>query len=72
MTHDTQMHLILLSELVSALRDNDAETFKRWVAGGIQDLGKPAIEEIMIEWLNPLLTQQKADRLIGWQLRVSL
>ncbi len=29
MTHDTQMHLVLLSELVFALRDNDAETFKR-------------------------------------------
>ena len=38
------MHLLLLSELVFALRANDPETFKRWLAGGIQDLGKPAIE----------------------------
>ena len=66
MTYDTQMHLLLLSELVFALRANDPETFKRWLAGGIQDLGKPAIEELMIEWLNPLLTQDEADRLVGW------
>ena len=72
MTHDTQMHLLLLSELVFALRANDPETFKRWLAGGIQDLGKPAIEELMIEWLNPLLTQDEADRLVGWYLGVSL
>tara|TARA_B100001057_G_C22055818_1_gene646355 strand:+ start:203 stop:376 length:174 start_codon:yes stop_codon:yes gene_type:complete len=48
MTHDTQMHLLLLSELVIALRDNDAETFNRWVACGIHDLGKPAVEELMV------------------------
>jgi len=72
MTHDTQMHLLLLSELVFALRANDSEIFKRWLASGIQDLGKPAIEELMIEWLNPLLTQDEADRVVGWHLGVSL
>ena len=41
-------------------------------AGGRQDLGKPAIEELMIEWLNPLLTQDEADRLVGWYLGVNL
>ena len=46
MTHDTEMHLLLLSELVFALRANDPETFKRWLAGGIQDLGCPATEVI--------------------------
>ena len=72
MTHDTQMHLLLLSELVFARRVNNPVTFKRWLAGGIQDLGKPAIEELMIEWLNPLLTQDEADRLVGLHLGVSL
>ena len=66
MTNATQMHLLLLSELVFALRANDSETFKRWLAGGIQDLGQPTIEELMIDWLNPLLTQDEADRLVGW------
>jgi len=49
MAHDTQMHLLLLSELVFALRANDPETFKRWLVGGIQDLGKTAIEELMFD-----------------------
>ena len=72
MTKDTQMHLLLLSQLVFALRANNPEAFKRWLAGGIQDLSKPAIEELMIDWLNPLLTQDEADRLVGWHLGVSL
>ena len=38
-THEAQMHLMLLSELFFALRANDPETFKRWVAGGINNLG---------------------------------
>ena len=72
MSFETQMHLLLLSELVSALRANDSDTFRKWLSGGIQDLGKPAIEELMIEWLNPLLAQDEADRLVGWHLGVSL
>ena len=72
MIHDNQMHLLLLSELVFALRANNPEMFKRWLAGGIQDLGKPAIEELMIEWLNPLLMQDEADKLVGWHLGVSV
>ena len=42
------MHLLLLSELVSALRANDSDTFKRWLSGGIQDLGQTAVEELML------------------------
>ena len=66
MTHDTKMNLLLLSELVFALRANDPETFKRWLAGGIQDLGKPAIEELMIELLNLFLSKDETDRRFGW------
>ena len=58
MTHDAQMRLPWLPELVFARRANDPETFKQKLAGGIQALGKPAIEELMIEWLTPLLTQR--------------
>ena len=38
MTQETQMHLLLQSELVFALRANDPETFKRWLAVGPPDL----------------------------------
>ena len=68
MTNHTHMHLQLLSELVFTLRANDPETIKRWLAGGMQDIGKPAIEELMIEWLNPLLTEDEANRIVGWHL----
>ena len=44
------------------------ETFKRWLAGDIHDLGSPEIKNLMIEWLKPLLTQDEDDRLVGWHL----
>ena len=70
MSQDTQMHLLLLSELVAALRANDPDTFKQWLAGGAQDLGEHAVAELMLEWMVPLLTQDEADRLVGWHLAV--
>ena len=71
MTNDTQMHLLLLPELIYTLRANDPETFKRWLAGGIQDLDKAANEEMKIEYLNPLLTTDEADRLVVWHLKLA-
>ena len=72
MTFETQMHLLLLSKLVSALRANDSDTFRRWLSGGIQDLGRPAVEELMLEWMNPLLTVDEMDRMVGWHLEESI
>ena len=72
MSFETLMHLLLLSELVSAIRANDSDTFRRWLFGGIQDLGRPAVEELMLEWMNPLLTVDEMDRLVGWHLGVSI
>ena len=66
MTFETQMHLLLLSELVSALRANDSDAFRRWLSGGIQDSGRPAVEELMLEWMNPLLTVEEMVRMVGW------
>ena len=56
MSFETQMHLLLLSELVSALRANDSDIFRRWLSDDIEDLGRPAVEELMLEWMNPKLT----------------
>ena len=64
--------MLLIGELLTALRANDPDTFKRWLVGGIQDLGKPAVIELMADWMTPLLTQEDADRLVGWHLGVSL
>ena len=53
MSFEIQMHLLFLSELLSALKANDSGTFKRWLSGGIKDLGRPAVEELMLEWMTP-------------------
>ena len=72
MSFETQMYLLLLSELVSALSVNDSDTFGRWLIGGIQDLGRPAVEELMLKWMNPLLTVDEMDRMVGWHLEESI
>ena len=39
---------------------------------GIEDLGKPAVNEMPLDWLDPFLTVEEQDRLLGWHLGVSL
>ena len=46
--------------------------FRQWVAGGIQDLGEEAVEELLLDWLYSFLTAEERDRLTGWHLGVSL
>ena len=72
MNQETRIALLLLTELVAALRANDPDTFKRWLYGDVQDLGKPAVTELMTDWMTPLLSQEDADRLVAWHLGVSL
>jgi hypothetical protein len=72
MTHDTQMTLALLQELLLALRANDAEGFKGWLALGLEELGRQVVLELMQDWMSPLLTEMEQDRLVGWHLGVSL
>ena len=72
MLQDTRITLFLLAELVAALRANDPDTFKRWLCGGVQDLGKPAVKELLMDWLDPFLNEAEKDRLIAWHLGVSL
>ena len=72
MTRDTRIALFLMGELVVALRANDPDLFKRWLYGGIQDLGEPAVTEFLLDWLAPFLAEVEKDRLMGWHLGVSL
>ena len=51
MLQDTRITLFLLAELVAARRANDPVTFKRWLYGGIQDLGEPAVTELVLSSL---------------------
>jgi hypothetical protein len=68
MPQDNRIALFLLEEL---LRANDPDTFKRWLSGRIQDLGEPAVAELLMDWLSPLLTVEEKDRLVAWHLGVS-
>ena len=72
MTQDTRIALFLTGELVTALRANDPDLFKRWLLGGVQDLGEPVVVELLLDWLVPFLTEVEKDRLMGWHLGVSL
>jgi len=62
------MALFLMGELVAALRTNDPDLFKRWLYGGIEDLGEPAVTELLLDLLDPFLTVEEQDRLLGWHL----
>ena len=70
MTSDTRIALFLMGELVSALRVNDPDLFKRWLYGGIEDLGESAVTELLLDWLDPFLTVEERDRLTGWRMIV--
>ena len=48
------------------------DTFKRWLYGGIQDLGEPAVTELLLDWLDPFITRVERDRIVAWHLGVSL
>ena len=72
MLQDTRITLFLLAELVAARRANDPDLFKRWLCGGIQDLGEPAVTELVLDWLAPFITRVEKDRIVAWHLGVSL
>ncbi len=72
MTRNTLIALFLIGELVAALRANHSDLFKRWLYGGIEDLGEPAVTELLQDWIDPFLTVEEQDRLLGWHLGVSL
>ena len=46
MTLETQMTLALLQELLMALRANDADGYKSWLALGIEELGRDVAGEV--------------------------
>jgi hypothetical protein len=71
MTLDTQMTLALLQELLMALRANDVDGYKAWLALGIEKIGRDVAAEVEPEWMVPLLVEEERDRLMAWQLGVS-
>ena len=72
MTLDTQMTLALLQQVMMALRANDADGYKSWLALSIQELGRDVAGEVESDWMVPLLVEEERDRLVAWQVGVSL
>ena len=62
---ETQMTLALLQELLMALRANDVNGYKSWLALGIQELGRDAAGEVESEWMVPLLIEEETGRLMA-------
>ena len=71
MTHVIRIAQSLLGELIAALRVNDPDDFRQWLSGGMQDLGKTVIEQLLLDWLKSFLTVEEQDRLLGFHLGVS-
>ena len=70
MTLETQMTLALLQELLMALRANEADGYKSWLALGIEELGSDVAAEVESDWIVPLLVEEERDRLVAWEKAV--
>ena len=51
---------------------NDPDLFKRWLYGGIQDLGEAAVTELLLDWIDPFIAEVERSRMVAWRLGVSL
>ena len=65
MTRHTRIALFLMGKLVAALRANAPDAFRDLLSEGIQELGVTEVEELLLDWLDPFLTEQEQDRLVG-------
>ena len=62
----------LLTELLLAPRENNADGFKLLMNLGLQELGLVVVEELTGDFLVPLLSETEADRMIAWYWGLSL
>ena len=50
-----------------ALRANEADGYKPWLAPGIEELGRDVAGEVESDWMVPLLVEEERDRLVAWE-----
>ena len=70
-TDETQMALLVLTELLTAIRAKDAQGFREWLGTAFDTLGLSAVEELFRDCLLPLLSDEECDRIMGWRLGAS-
>ena len=64
--------IMILKAFGLFLITNDPDNFKQWLYGGIQDLGEPAVTELLLNWLDAFITETERDRMVARHLGVSL
>ena len=62
----------LLTELLLALRENNADGFKHLLNLGLQELGLDVVDELTRAFLVALLSEAETDRMVAWYLGLSL
>ena len=72
MTLETLTTVTLLTELMLALRANDPKGFRTLLEMGLDELGLALLDELTRDFLLPLLSEEEADRMVGWNWGVSL
>ena len=65
MTLETLTTITLLTELLLALRANDAKGFRTLLEMGLEELGLETVDELTRDFLVPLLSEEEADRMVG-------
>ena len=50
---------------------NDPALFKRWLYGGIQDIGEAAVTELLLDLLRAFITETEQNRIVAWHLGAS-
>ena len=63
---------MLTLSAVNASDADEPDAFECWLSGGMKELGEPMVEELLLDWVDPFLTVEEQDRLLGWHLRVRL
>ena len=71
MTLETLTSVTLLTELLLALRANDPKGFRSLLEMGLEELGQDVVDELTQDFLVPLLSEEEADRMVGWNWGVS-
>ena len=72
MTLETLTTIMLLTELLLALRSNGPNEFKTLLEMGLEELGLVVVDALTREFLVSLLSEEEADRMVGWNWGVIL
>jgi len=72
MTLETLTTVTLLTELLIALRANDPKGFRTLLEMGLDELGLDVMDELTRDFLVSPLSEEEADRMVGWNWGVIL